>query len=113
MALSRFPSKEEELAHLASFVSELPRTSYLADIMPDVLAAVQDAIRNDIGYIPIGRMISDVASAKQELDQLRKQIAETRKKAQVEADILESRARRAREELQEVQAVANRLCRVA
>ena len=112
MAISQYPSKQEELDYLAEFIATLPRTSYLADIMPDVLRCVQDAIRNDIGYIPIGRMISDVVEARKELDQLRKDVAETKRKAQIETDVLESRARRAKQELQEVQAIASRLCRV-
>lgn len=112
MALSQYPSKQEELDHLASFVADLPRTSYLADIMPDVLRCTQDAIRNDIGYIPIGKMISDVVEARKELQELGKQTAEFKRKAQIEADVLESRARRAKQELQEVQAIASRLCRV-
>lgn len=108
--LPNCPTKTQEIAHLAEFIGALPRTSYLADIMPDVATAVEDAIRNDVGYIPINRMMADVTAAQKELAELRKTIADERRAAEMELRRLRMAADRAKSELDEVRAMARRLC---
>lgn len=109
MTLPQFPSKQQEIDHLANFVADLPRSSYLASIMPELAYRVNQAIRNDWLVTTYYELLTEKANLQKELDELRKTIADERKNHENETREIEKRAIRARNELDEIHAIAFRL----
>lgn len=107
--LPNCPTKQEEIDHLTAFVSNLPRSSYLAHMMPEFANCATNAIRNDWLVTTYKELIDEKTRTQRELEELRKTIETERKKHETETRAIETRAIRARNELDEIHAIASRL----
>jgi RPA family protein len=107
--LNNHPTKQEEIDYITGFVASLPRSSYLAAIMPELAACVTNAIRNDWLVTTYSELTNEKTRTQRELEELRKTIETERKTHEANTRAIETRAIRARNELEEIHAIAARL----
>jgi hypothetical protein len=105
-------TKNEEIAALQNFAASLPVETYLRDILAEVAPLIENAIRSDLGFIPLGELWRDKVQMHEENTAARKANQEQIARLQAEVKDLEKRAARAKADLEEIRNTAARLCRV-
>lgn len=109
-------TKTQEIEGVAEFVASLPRESYLYSMFGGAVEYVADLIKSDIAIEPLPQLMSAIYEAQQDKRRIEKETqAVLASKRELESAVmaLEERAREARQDLQTVNAIASRLCRVS
>lgn len=74
--LPAYPTKNEEIAFYTEIVQSLPKSSYLYPMLSAALNQVENNIRNDFTFDPIGKILEDQKLELDRLADLRRQTAE-------------------------------------
>lgn len=67
--LHKNPTRAEEIEHLAEIVDSLP-DGYLRDIFSQLKPGIEQAIRNDVGFVDFSRLIMEQVEEQKKLREL-------------------------------------------
>lgn len=104
--LPRNPSKSDEIDHIRMFVDDLPRASYLRDILANVPDDCESLIQQDLG-IPLS--VTGAWEQRKHAEEAIKELHEEAKQLRAECNALETRRSRCLDDIQEARTIARRV----